>query len=80
MAAEATIRNLTNPVLSPAAQRREFELLRALNAEQLKQSDNRGDNELEAVVSSYELAWRMQTSAPDVIWVSTGRAGSGRAR
>src|SRR3954451_9418466 len=34
-AAEAKIRNLTNPRLGPAEQRRQFELLEALNAEQL---------------------------------------------
>ena len=40
-------------------------MLRSLNAEQLRQ--NPGDSELEAVVSSYELAWRMQSNAPDVL-------------
>ncbi len=64
-AAQATIRNLTNPVLSPEAQRSQFAMLRSLNAEQLRQ--NPGDSELEAVVSSYELAWRMQSNAPDVL-------------
>ena len=64
-AAQATIRNLTNPALSPEAQRSQFDLLRALNAEQLRQ--NPGDSELEAVVASYELAWRMQANAPDVL-------------
>jgi hypothetical protein len=64
-AAQATIRNLTNPALSADAQRSQFAMLRALNAEQLRQ--NPGDSELEAVVSSYELAWRMQANAPDVL-------------
>ena len=64
-AAQATIRNLTNPALSLEAQRGQFAMLRSLNAEQLRQ--NPGDAELEAVVSSYELAWRMQASAPDVL-------------
>src|SRR4051794_29636434 len=64
-AKQATIRNLTNPLLSRDAQRSQFDLLRAMNAEQLKQ--NPGDSELEAVVSSYELAWRMQSNAPDVL-------------
>jgi hypothetical protein len=66
-ATQATIRNLTNPELSPEAQQSQFNLLRALNSEQLKQDQNRGDSELEAVVSSYELAWRMQSNAPDVL-------------
>ncbi len=57
--AEATIKNLGG---GPA---KDFELLRELNAEQLKA--NPGDTELEAVANSYELAWRMQGNAPDVL-------------
>src|SRR5262249_16420691 len=53
------------PSLSSESQRSQFAMLRALNAEQLRQ--NPGDSELEAVVSSYELAWRMQANAPDVL-------------
>ena len=68
-AKDATIRNLANEKLSAAAQREQFDLLRQLNAEQLKQSP--GDAELEAVVNSYELAWRMQMSAPEVLDLST---------
>ncbi len=64
-ASQATIRNLTNPGLSAAAQRREFDLLRELNAEQIKKAP--GDSELEAIISSYELAWRMQSHAPHVL-------------
>ena len=64
-AAEATIRNLGNPNLSAGASRRHFDLIRELNAEQLKQ--NPGDSELEAIIASYELAWRMQSKAPDVL-------------
>ncbi|HXG10341.1 MAG TPA: DUF1501 domain-containing protein [Gemmataceae bacterium] len=66
--AEATIRNLDNPHQSAAVRRRHFELLRRLNAEQLRQ--NPGDAELEAVAGSYELAWRMQSHAPDVFDLS----------
>jgi len=64
-ASEATIRNLANPALSLDQQQRQFELMRELNAEQLKKSP--GDSELEAVINSYELAWRMQNNAPDVL-------------
>jgi hypothetical protein len=66
-ASEATIRNLTTS-LSPTTSQAQFELLRELHAEQLKQ--NPGDAELEAVASSYELAWRMQKYAPDVLDIS----------
>ncbi|MBM3829273.1 MAG: DUF1501 domain-containing protein [Verrucomicrobia bacterium] len=62
---EATIRNLTNPKLSLGEQRRHFDFLQELNAEQLKKSP--GDAELEAVIASYELAWRMQNNAPDTL-------------
>jgi hypothetical protein len=65
--AEATIRNLTGAVPAEARQR-QFDLLRALHAEQLKRTP--GNTELEAVVNSYELAWRMQRNAPDVLDLS----------
>jgi hypothetical protein len=67
-ASEATIRNLTNPLRSPADQRACLELLQELHAEQTRR--NPGDAELEAVVRSYELAWRMQQYAPDVLDLS----------
>jgi Protein of unknown function (DUF1501) len=63
-ASEATIRNLA-PGLPASVTEQHFELLRELNAEQLKQKP--GDAELEAVAASYELAWRMQKNAPDVL-------------
>ncbi len=66
-AADATIRNLTSS-LSPADRAREMDLIRDLNGEQLKV--NAGDSEFEAVANSYELAWRMQGNAPDVLDLS----------
>jgi hypothetical protein len=67
-ASEATIRNLTNAQLAGTAQRRQLDLLQELNAEQLKRAP--GDSNLEAVINSYELAWRMQSNAPDVLNIS----------
>ncbi|HSH94177.1 MAG TPA: DUF1501 domain-containing protein, partial [Roseimicrobium sp.] len=67
-ASEATIRNLTNAQVSPSEQRRQFDFLQSLNAEQLKKHP--GDTELEAVINSYELAWRMQNNAPDSMDIS----------
>lgn len=64
-AAQAQIRNIANTSRSPEAQRAQFELIQALNAEQI--AARPGDSELEAVIHSYELAWRMQQSAPDVL-------------
>lgn len=64
----ATINNLTNPKLSPEQLRSRFDLLRDLHTEQLKQTP--GNQELEAVANSYELAWRMQNHAPEVLDLS----------
>jgi len=64
-AAESKIRNLVNSRFPPGDQRKQFELLRAVNQEQLSRSP--GDDELEAVINSYELAWRMQNNAPGIL-------------
>ncbi len=63
-AKESSIRNLQPPRTADEA-KRQFDLLRELNAEQLAQKP--GESELEAVVNSYELAWRMQGAAPEVL-------------
>jgi len=64
-AAEATIRNLANPSLSHKEQRRQFELMRRLSAEQLAATSD--GEPIETVINSFELAWRMQNHAPDAI-------------
>jgi hypothetical protein len=61
----ATIRNMVNADLSNNEQRQQLQFLQRLNAEQLKSGN--ADSELEALISSYELAWRMQTNAPGVL-------------
>jgi hypothetical protein len=65
-AAEARVRDLVNDRLSPVEQRRQLDLLRAINAEQARP----GDGELEAVIDSFELAYRMQTAAPGTLDMS----------
>jgi len=60
-----TIKNLSNTDLSNNQQNRQLQFLHRLNAEQLKSLNP--DSELEAVISSYELAWRMQNNAPGVL-------------
>jgi hypothetical protein len=67
-AADATIRDLVNRRYSGKSQKRQFDLLRSLNAEQLKR--NTGDDELESVISSFELAWRIQSHAPELLDLS----------
>ncbi|MEC7565055.1 MAG: DUF1501 domain-containing protein [Planctomycetota bacterium] len=66
--ANATIRNLGNADLSNKEQRRQLEFLQRLNAEQLKNANR--DSDLEALISSYELAWRMQNNAPGILDLS----------
>jgi hypothetical protein len=73
-AVEAALRNVRHPDLSVAAQQRQFELIRALNGEQLRARP--GDRELEALASSYELAWRLQNHAPDVLDLSRESAAT----
>ena len=67
-ASEAKIRNLSNDSWTPIQQRRQLESLRKLNvAQSIKHP---GDTELEALINSYELAWRMQQSVPDILDLS----------
>lgn len=67
-ATDARIRHLVNEHLPPAEQRKQLDLLQALNAEQLRRTP--GDAELEAVIDSFELAFRMQTYAPGILDLS----------
>jgi len=64
-AAQARLRNLAPAEGSPAFERDELDRLQALNHAQLQRYA--GDDELEAAVRSYELAWRMQSHAPQVL-------------
>ena len=54
--------------VSPAEQRREFDALAWLNRRHLQQ--RAGDSELEARISAYELAFRMQAEAPELVDLS----------
>jgi len=71
-----TMRPGENPILnlkpqrqiSAAQQRSTLDLVRKLNAGHLNQRDF--DDELNARVQAYELAFRMQTEAPDVVDIS----------
>lgn len=70
-AAEANIKNIRNTMLTGEQQRKQFDLLRSLNHEQLQRSALGGqDAELEAVLNSYELAWRLQGNAPETLDIS----------
>jgi hypothetical protein len=63
-ASQATIRHLANSHLAPEAQARQFDLLQDLNRQQAR---GKGDTNLEAAIESFELAYRMQMNAPDVL-------------
>ena len=54
--------------LSRSQQRREFDLLRWLNERHLEQRP--GSSELEARIEAYELAFRMQAAAPEIVDLS----------
>jgi len=69
-AANARIGFLNNPQRSLAEQQQQFELLQALNREQAA-ARAVSDDQLEAVINSYELAWRMQQVAPQVLDLSS---------
>jgi uncharacterized protein (DUF1501 family) len=67
-----TFRNQGDPILhlsnpegvSRAMQRRRLDALQALNRERLAQT---GDAEISARIEAYELAFRMQTAAPELV-------------
>lgn len=54
-----------NPNLSPAEQRRELDLLKWMNERHAAERTSTG--ELEARIASYELAFRMQAKAPELV-------------
>jgi hypothetical protein len=75
-ASEARIRNITNPNRTVEEQRRQLDLLRALNEEQARRRP--GDSELDAVIGSYDLAFRMQMNAPEILDLSRETAETHR--
>ena len=61
----------------PEARRRQLEFLRSLNADHLGRHPE--NSELEARITNYELAARMQTSVPEALDVSPGIEGDAGA-
>lgn len=60
------IDSLTRDDLPMSTQKRKLDLLQTLNQEQLERRHS-SDDELNAAIQSYELAWRMQQVGPDVL-------------
>ena len=65
---EIGIRHVSSDARPTSEQRRQLDLLQALNGQQI--AERRGSDELEAVINSYELAWRIQTNAPGLFDLS----------
>ena len=57
--------NIANPEMKSDEQRKQLDLIQSLNKDYLLQAKK--DNELEGVIESYEMAFRMQTSVPGVL-------------
>ncbi len=72
-ASSARIRHIANDRLSPTEQRRRLDLLQVMNRAHLERSG--GDDRLEGVIASYELAFRMQSAVPRL----TSLSGESRA-
>jgi hypothetical protein len=64
------------PRTSAAQERRTLDLIQELNRRHLR--ERQGDSELEARIASYELAFRMQAHAPEVVDVSSESAATRR--
>ena len=70
----AAMANLRNSGLSPAAQRQQLDLVQAMNRDLL--ANKAGNREVEGVIESYELAFRMQSEVPKVMDLSTESAAT----
>ena len=67
-AADASIKHIRNDHLSPALQQKQFQFLQQLNRQQFGRSPQ--DDRLDATIESYELAFRMQMNAPEILDIS----------
>jgi len=63
---ESKIRHLTNNRMQLNRQREQLSLLQSINRKQLEKATGDQD-QLEATIQSYELAFRMQMNAPEVL-------------
>jgi hypothetical protein len=62
---KAPIRHLTDASLSEAAQRRRIDLIQSMNRRQLERLQT--DQQMEGVIESFELAFRMQAETPKLV-------------
>ncbi len=62
---KAPIRHLTDASISEAVQRRRIDLIQAMNRRQLQRLET--DQQMEGVIESFELAFRMQAETPKLV-------------
>jgi hypothetical protein len=63
--AKAVIPNLANPRLNQGLQRSQLDLVQSLNRGHLSEAE--GDKAIEGLIGSYELAFRMQSTMPQIM-------------
>ena len=63
------LKNMDNPRLSVAEQRKQLDLIRDLNARKLHRDSS--NPEIEGAIESFELAFRMQSEVPDLLDLSS---------
>ncbi len=62
---QAPIRNLSDPTIPSDVQRRRLDLIQSINHRQLDRLQT--DQQMEGVIESFELAFRMQTETPRLV-------------
>lgn len=65
--AKAAIANIANSRIDPSLQRRQLDLIQTLNREHLRQAH--ADPGIEGLIANYELAYRMQSTLPQIMSV-----------
>ncbi|MEZ6044385.1 MAG: DUF1501 domain-containing protein [Planctomycetaceae bacterium] len=73
-AVDSKIRNIENHQVSLQLQQKQFQFLQALNKSQ--QESNPHNDRLDATIDAYELAYRMQQHAPEIMDLSTETAAT----
>ena len=70
----APIRHLRDGAVDEEVQRKRVDLIKALNREQLTRLES--DQQMEGVIESFELAFRMQTETPKLVDISNETQGT----
>ena len=66
--AQSKIRNISNDLTSASVQKQQFDFLQSLNRTQRQRAPV--DDQLDAAIESFELAYRMQRNAPELMDLS----------